>query len=78
MGRVGAGCTRSRASELFSTKKTCPQGRFRVLSYRATLDVPVATVRIVSGWLIAHRHAHDIRPHQWAATTWVQAILVLR
>ena len=35
-----------------------------MLSYRATLDVPIATARTVSGWLIAHRR--------------VQAILVLR
>ena len=77
MGCIGAGCTRSRASELFSTKKTYPQGRLRVLSYRTTLDVPIATVRIISGWLIAHRRDHDIRPHLRAATTWGQAILVL-
>ena len=54
------GCTRSRASELFSTKKTCSQERLRVLSYHATLDVPIATVRTVSGWLTVHRRAHDI------------------
>ena len=29
VGCVGAGCTRSRASELFSTKKTCSQERLR-------------------------------------------------
>lgn len=49
-----------------------------MLSYRATLDVPIATVRTVSGWLTAHRRAHDTRPHQRAATTWVQAVVVLR
>ena len=65
MGCVGAGCTRSRASELFSTKKTYPQGRLRVLSYRATLDVPIATVRTVSGWLIAHRRVQDILVLRW-------------
>ena len=48
------------------------------MSYRATVDVPIATVRTVSGWLTAHRRAHDTRPHQRAATTWVQAVLVLR
>lgn len=48
------------------------------LSYRATLDVPIATVRTVSVWLTAHRRAHDTRPHQRAATTWVQAVVVLR
>ena len=84
MGRSGGGgvCrsggTRSRAAELFSTKKTCPQERLRVLSYRATLDVPIATVRTISGWLTAHRRAYDIRPHQRACTTWGQAVLVLR
>ena len=55
-GRGGvcrSGGTRSRAAELFSTKKTCPQERLRVLSYRATLDVPIATVRTISGWLTA-------------------------
>ncbi|ERH20976.1 hypothetical protein HMPREF1549_00934 [Actinomyces johnsonii F0510] len=39
------------------------------MSYRATLDVPIATARTVSGWLIAHRRVHDIRPHQRAAKT---------
>ena len=80
-GRGGvcrSGGTRSRAAELFSTKKTCPQERLRVLSYRATLDVPIATVRTISGWLTAHRRAYDIRPHQRACTTWGQAVLVLR
>lgn len=48
------------------------------MSYRATLDVPITTVRTVSGWLTAHRRTHDTRPHQRAATTWVQAVLVLR
>ena len=37
-GVYRSGGTRSRAAELFSTKKTCPQERLRVLSYRATLD----------------------------------------
>ena len=37
-GVCRSGGTRSRAAELFSTKKTCPQERLRVLSYRATLD----------------------------------------
>ena len=48
------------------------------MSYRATLDVTIATVRTVSGWLTAHRRTHDTRPRQRAAATWVQAILVLR
>ena len=50
----------------------------RVLSYRATVDVPITTVRTISGWLTAHRRAYDIRPHQRACTTWGQAVLVLR
>ena len=49
-----------------------------MLSYRATLDVPIATVRTISGWLTAHRRAYDIRPHQRACKTWGQAVLVLR
>lgn len=49
-----------------------------MLSYRATLDVPSATVRVVSRWLAVHRRAHDARPHQRAATPWVQAVMVLR
>ena len=48
------------------------------MSYRATLDVPIATVCTISGWLTAHRRAHDIRPYQRACTTWGQAVLVLR
>ena len=48
-----------------------------MLSYRATLDVPIATVRTVSGWLTAYRRAHDICPHQRACTTWGQAWRVL-
>jgi len=48
------------------------------VSYRATVDVPIATVRTISGWLTAYRRTHDTRPHQRAATTWVQAVLVLR
>ena len=48
------------------------------MSYRATLDVPIATVRTVSGRLTAHRRTHATRPRQRATTTWVQAVLVLR
>ncbi|OLO43557.1 hypothetical protein BKH31_12250 [Actinomyces oris] len=48
------------------------------MSYHSTLDVPIATVRTVSGWLTAHRHPHDTRPRQRVATTWVQAVAVLR
>lgn len=49
-----------------------------MITYRATLPVPHETVARVSGWLHAHRRAHDIRPSQRAASCWWQAILVLR
>jgi hypothetical protein len=49
-----------------------------VITYRASLDVPAETVRVVSSWLLAHRKAHDVRPWQRAATPYVQAIMVLR
>ena len=49
-----------------------------MISYRATLDVPAATVRVVSAWLAAHRTIHDARPWQRAGTLFVQAVLVLR
>lgn len=49
-----------------------------MITYRATLAVPIETAARVSGWIGAHRRAHDARPWQRAATSWVQAILVLR
>lgn len=49
-----------------------------MITYRATLDVPVHTVALVSRWLLAHRKAHDRAPWQRAATPYVQAVLVLR
>lgn len=49
-----------------------------MITYRATLPVPFETVARVSGWLRAHRRAHDARPWQRAASCWRQAILVLR
>lgn len=49
-----------------------------MITYRATLDVPAETARLVSSWLLAHRKAHDARPWQRAATPYVQAIMVLR
>ena len=49
-----------------------------MITYGATLDVSLSTVARVSGWLQAHRRAHDVRPWQRAATCWVQAVLVLR
>lgn len=49
-----------------------------MLSYRATLDVPIETVARVSGWIQAHRRRVDAHPWQRAATCWAQAVLVLR
>ena len=49
-----------------------------MISYPATLDVPFATAVRVSGWIQAHRRAHDVRQWQRAATCWTQAVLVLR
>ena len=49
-----------------------------MITYRATLDVPAETLRVVASWLLAHRKAHDTRPWQRAATPYVQAIMVLR
>jgi len=49
-----------------------------VLTYRATLDVPIDTVARVSRWIQAHRARVDARPWQRAATCWTQAVLVLR
>ena len=47
-----------------------------MLFYRAILDVPIATVRTVSGWLTAHCRAYDTRLLQRATTIWVQAVVV--
>lgn len=49
-----------------------------MITYRATLDVPAATVSLVSRWLAAHRKSHDVRPWQRAATPYAQAVMVLR
>lgn len=49
-----------------------------MITYRATLDVPIDTLRAVTGWLREHRRSHDIRPWQRAATVYVQALMVLR
>lgn len=49
-----------------------------MISYRATLDVPPATLATVCSWIRSHRRRHDIRPWQRAASCRVQAILVLR
>lgn len=49
-----------------------------MITYRASLDVPVETLRAVTGWLREHRRSHDVRSWQRAATTYVQAVLVLR
>ena len=49
-----------------------------MITYRATLDVPIHTLRAVTGWLREHRGVHDQRPWQRAATVYVQAVMVLR
>ena len=49
-----------------------------MLTYRATLDVPIETVAAVSRWIQAHRRRVDTRAWQRAATCWTQAVLVLR
>lgn len=49
-----------------------------MITYRAALDVPVETLRMVATWLRGHRHAHERRPWQRAATVFVQAVMVLR
>lgn len=49
-----------------------------MLTYRATLDVPLATAARVARWLQAHRRRVDVRPWQRAASCWVQAVLALR
>lgn len=49
-----------------------------MLSYPATLTVPIETCARVSRWIQAHRKRVDDRPWQRAATCWTQAVLVLR
>lgn len=49
-----------------------------MITYRASLDVPIETLRAVTRWLRAHRRSHDRRPWQRAATVYVQAVMVLR
>ena len=49
-----------------------------MISYRATLDVPVSTLATLADWLRHYRQAHDSRPWQRAATAREQAIMVLR
>lgn len=49
-----------------------------MLTYRATLDVPIDTLARVARWIQAHRARVDARPWQRAATCWTQAVLVLR
>jgi hypothetical protein len=49
-----------------------------VVTYRASLDVPHATVACVSRWIQVHRRRVDVRPWQRAATCWTQAVLVCR
>lgn len=49
-----------------------------MISYRATLDVPVSTLQAVTCWLTEHRREHDRAPWQRAASPRAQALLVLR
>ena len=49
-----------------------------MITYRATLDVPVETLRAVTSWLREYHQAHDLRPWQRAATVYVQAVMVWR
>ncbi|MGK2876049.1 MAG: transposase family protein [Nocardioides sp.] len=49
-----------------------------MITYRASLDVPAQTLTCVCRWLREHRHAHDQRPWQRAATVYVQSLMVLR
>lgn len=49
-----------------------------MITYRATLNVPVQTLTWVCRELAAYRRAHDVRPWQRAATVYRQALLVLR
>lgn len=49
-----------------------------MITYRASLDVPIETLTAVTAWLHDHRMSHDRRPEQRAATPRAQAILVLR
>lgn len=49
-----------------------------MITYRATLDVPISTLRVVTGWLREHRRRHDVRPWRRAATVYVQAVMTLR
>lgn len=49
-----------------------------MITYRASLDVPIDTLRAVTGWLREHRRVNDTRPWQRAATVYVQAVMVLR
>lgn len=47
-------------------------------TYRATLDVPAATLSRMSRSLAEYRRVHDRRPWQRAGTPHVQAVMVLR
>lgn len=49
-----------------------------MITYRASLDVPIDTLHAVTRWLREHRRTHDARPWQRAATVYVQAVMVLR
>lgn len=49
-----------------------------MITYRASLDVPIDTLHAVTGWLREHRRVNDTRPWQRAATVYVQAVMVMR
>ena len=49
-----------------------------MITYRASLDVPIETLRRVARMLTTHRRRVDRRPWQRGASCWTQAVLVLR
>lgn len=49
-----------------------------MITYRASLDVPEATLSTITRWLTDHRRRPGTRPAQRAATARAQALLVLR
>lgn len=48
-----------------------------MITCRASLEVPIETLRAVTGWLRQHRRTHDARPWQRAGTVYVQAVMAL-
>ena len=78
MGCVGAGARRAARPSCSRPRKPSRKEAPRECPIVPLSGVPIATVRTISGWPAAHRRAHDIRPHQRAATTRVRAVTVLR